>query len=715
MPHTKNASPPSRQPTFPGSSSVACGEPTRASSARIFRSLFPRAELFSLAGFDEFSEPEIDLLQLLTAVPGLTVRLLFDFESGNPALFGHLEANYRRFRDLGFVPVRDNAPARRIFPINTISRSPETGKGLDHIARTLFLSTHPAVRMDLRSSVTVAGAAGRREEVSGICRLMKHLLVSEPGLDPASICVAMLRPQLYTDLFREECRRFGIPANITDRFDLSRSPVVTNILGLLRVPVGGFLRTDVLRVVGAPHFTFRNSPPLDAPNLAAISGALRITGGIAAWKGRLEERRVQIEGSKGEEKELRSILAARRDIEAVAEAVREVATPAPPALFVARVERLLARLEFRRNLVAVPDPAIAERDARAFAGFLDALQEMAALLEFQNGPREEHPLRFYLEQLTTAVIRERYNVREEFGAGVLITSIDETRGLPMRVMILAGCVDGEFPEPYQTEVFLSAERRRERERRAVWQNRYLFYQAVTNWTDHCYLTFPRSAGGKDLVPSSFIDSLRSVILTEEWDSISAAPWAEGIFSGEELYAWAVAHPETPIPRTDDTYAPRLGTVQHAVAVERSRATGGSHPGHRGIIAAGLSPAATRRLQLHREEPFSITALESYGKCPFQYFAGRLLGLSPPADLEEELTSLERGSLLHEALFEFFTGRRDAEKPPLAGCSDEEFRSACADLIGLVEKKLSGFDIPDPFWQIDRELLLKGGGSAHGRA
>ena len=172
---------------------------------------------------------------------------------------------------------------------------------------------------------------------------------------------------------------------------------------------------------------------------------------------------------------------------------------------------------------------------------------MAGLLEFQYGRGEEHPLRFTLEHLITAVLRERYNVREEFGAGVLVTSIDETRGLPMRVMILAGCVDGEFPEPYQTEVFLSAERRRERERRSVWQNRYLFYQAVTNWTERCYLTFPRSEGGKDLVPSSFIDSLRSVVRTEEWESLGSAPWAGGIFSREELYGWGVAHPGVKLP------------------------------------------------------------------------------------------------------------------------------------------------------------------------
>jgi len=53
---------------------------------------------------------------------------------------------------------------------------------------------------------------------------------------------------------------------------------------------------------------------------------------------------------------------------------------------------------------------------------------------------------------------------------------------------------------------------------------------------------------------------------------------------------------------------------------------------------------------------SATALQTIGKCPLQYFYERVLGVSPPDDVEVDptrwLNALEFGNLLHDVLFEF---------------------------------------------------------------
>ena len=113
-------------------------------------------------------------------------------------------------------------------------------------------------------------------------------------------------------------------------------------------------------------------------------------------------------------------------------------------------------------------------------------------MSFRDGPAVRHPLRRFLDQLTVAVSRERYNVHERFRNGVLVTSIDETRGLSVGTMIVAGLMDGEFPSVYQPEVFLSEERQVLRRRRHEWQQRYLFYQAVTNFSDRLVLDLSRA-------------------------------------------------------------------------------------------------------------------------------------------------------------------------------------------------------------------------------
>ena len=63
----------------------------------------------------------------------------------------------------------------------------------------------------------------------------------------------MVRPEPYTELFREHTARYRIPVNITDRYHLDRSPVVIALLGMMRVAAGGFRRDDLLRVASSPY------------------------------------------------------------------------------------------------------------------------------------------------------------------------------------------------------------------------------------------------------------------------------------------------------------------------------------------------------------------------------------------------------------------------------------------------------------------------------
>ena len=67
--------------------------------ARPFRRLFPGVETLSLAGFDEFSVPEVRIIRRICALPGLSVTMMFDYLKGNPGTVrpsgGELQALHR--------------------------------------------------------------------------------------------------------------------------------------------------------------------------------------------------------------------------------------------------------------------------------------------------------------------------------------------------------------------------------------------------------------------------------------------------------------------------------------------------------------------------------------------------------------------------------------------------------------------------------------------
>ncbi len=694
---------------------------------RLFRFLYPGVDLVSLAGFDEFTPPEIGILEACTRVPGLAVRLLFDYQHGNPALFGHLEGNYRRFVELGFREVPESAPvSKALFPINTMSRSMSSRRAADILARSLFRSVEGETKPDLRKSVTIMAAAGRRQEVTLICRLIKSLAADDPALDLGTVCVATLQPQLYTDLFREESARFGIPVNITDRYHLSRSPLVAQIFALLRTPLRGFRRDDVLRLARTPYFTFLGDVAgLDAGALARVSARLRVTVGEDSWTQKIGKDRESLRKSLGQagdardrrrqERALMLLGRAESSFDALRETMSGMKGRCTPREFYRRVVALLSRARVARNIVKgsseFSSDAI-ERDARAFTKFLEVLDESTRLAEFEFGPDASLAVDIHIERLATAVSRERYNVHEQFGRGVLVTSIDETRGLSMNVMIVAGLVDGEFPSVYQPEVFLSGVRRKERERRSLWQNRYLFYQAITNWTGHLYLTYPRRDGEVDLVPSSFIDALQASVDVEEWQGDTEVPFGEILASEDDALRWCAGHPGAvlPLAGTDRQFLSKKDEVLHAARVEGLRATDQGLPPYGGILQTDLSDAARDRLAGFAQRVYSVSQLETYRKCPFQFFAGRVLQLDAAEELEESLTPLEKGSVLHDALFQFYLRRREMHLPPIAGCSDDEFSRAVSDLTTCVEERLNRLDVPDVFWQLERENLLGRPGS-----
>ena len=129
----------------------------------------------------------------------------------------------------------------------------------------------------------------------------------------------------------------------------------------------------------------------------------------------------------------------------------------------------------------------------------------------------------------------------------------------------------------------------------------------------------------------------------------------------------------------------------------------------------LSPASRRALEQRRERTYSVSQLETYGECPFRYFSDRVLDLNPTEEEEAGLTSMEKGSLAHRILFEFYDRRRDA--PPISGCENADFEEAVEDLQRIARSHLDAeaaqrhLNRADKlFWEIEAERFTGG----HGR-
>ena len=163
---------------------------------------------------------------------------------------------------------------------------------------------------------------------------------------------------------------------------------------------------------------------------------------------------------------------------------------------------------------------------------------------------------------------------------------------------------------------------------------------------------------------------------------------------------------------------KLPLIVHNVRVEKSRVGTHDAPEYEGHLPSGLlSRRSGRALEKRCKKPFSVTELEIYGECPFRYFSDRVLNLNPTEGEETGLTSLEKGNLAHEILFEFYDRRR--AKPLISACTDAEFEEAVKDLRQIARKhvdiRVAALDLGTKraekmFWDIEVERLIGG----HGR-
>lgn len=682
-------------------------------SDQIFGDHFTKCHAIFVAGFDEFSDPELTMLYHLSEIRDIGTLVAFDYHPNNDEVFGHLKENYRKLLDMGFT--------------RETSHPGERSKFQSYIAEHLFLSRRVTERLDSTDSITVVRAEDREHEVELIAKLIKELVRKKPDRDLSKICVAMHRPQIYTSLFREVFAEYGIPANITDRYHLNQSPFIISLLSLFLIEERNYRLVDIMRALSSPYCDFHYSGGvIDPGNLYTVASLLKIAGGRSSWLRRIEGRlsliSQELHSSDDDsaaarfEDEKEMLEKARADITALGALLRRFASPMTPPEFKLHVVRLLEELRVVGGILVgqTSDPDRLEIDARAYQKFMRFLDEFLQILAIEGKGNEPLRLSFYTDRLRQTIAEVRYNVRQKYGYGVYVTSMDETRGLHVDIMFIAGLVDGEFPPVYRPEIFFSSPRQESKERYHLREHRYLFYQAATNFTEHLFLTLPKNDGDKTLVPSSFLESLRNVITLDDPGEELVGRCSRLVYSEDELLRFAGEQYGRDGGDCSHLYEKVLlsaelrQTLDHmriAISAEQNRLNGSPLPAYDGQMSGQLGVEARKTLEAFRDRVFSVTQLESYGRCPFQFFADRVLRLHAVPDVEEGLTPMERGGILHEILYEFFSERRDNRLPPLSRTTDEEFQRATGRMLAIAKRKLDELNVSELFWDIDKEKIL----------
>lgn len=646
-----------------------------------------RRRLEALVGLEAAYRRRLEEARLL-APSGLAREAAEAASSGKAAsLAGYRELMYYGFYDLTgtqadffeavtgaypcslFFPCRKGRPgfafAERFLRVK-LGRSPATHLSVSPEATALgtaldALFTPGAQGSPRPGGFRVFSASGARDEAWLVAKeiLALRSRPGAPAFHEIGVVARTLEP--YRAAVSQVFAENRIPYWTSSGGALLRHPAAKQILALLTLRRREFPARAVLDVAQSPQFRRdRDGGFADTAEWTRAVRALAIHSGWLQWEGRLrpflaEDLALGPPDGDGPRVKARHVAGLWAWLVRLRE---ELAGPVglgpdPWPEMVRHAKRVV-----EENLVA-PEPGAGRE---AWDAALAALESLAAF-----GPAApDAGFDEFLDTLEEGLRRAELPPPAP-NQGVRVLDAMDARGESFRHLFLIGLQERVFPRQVREDPLLpDPVRSRLEHPGGYWvlpklegyaEERLLFTLLAGAARESLTCVYPRSSDeGRALVPSIYLRELCRAAGTdlESAGRVPKRPFEKLEFAGEER----LSPKELALLAARGTRASRallepLGLDHELFDGCRKRLPELSRSGGLGPMD-GLIGEPTGWLARARARGFSPTALEQFIRCPFQFFASRLLGLG---DVEEplergELSALSRGDLAHRVLERF---------------------------------------------------------------
>ncbi|MEG8946334.1 PD-(D/E)XK nuclease family protein [Rosettibacter firmus] len=650
-----------------------------------FSSLYREVKIVIITGFNEFTNPEIEIINRLSHFSKIKLYINLDYNENNKLLFSHLDKCYRKFVDLGFKNVEDISE----------SHLPEFRM---LIRNELFKQFPEEKKYDYRHNIYKIIGFDRENEVELISKQIKNLIRTE-NVNPDKICVAFNLIQNYSLIVRDVFSKNGIPFNLTDRLRLDNSNPVKAIINLLEIAENDYYYQNIFRALNSGFINLNN---IDLFNLYKISSELKIVSGKENWINIINDHLNNIETYDENDNRKDKIAALTKALEDI----KLITTLLEP------FEQKQTINQFRENLFnliiksGLPLKLLSleynqEENIRGFNKFIETINEIFDLLEEEKGKDEKYSLHFFMDQIRTACSWARFNIKEKSSYGVLITNLEEIRGLNFDYLFIGGLCDGDIPTRYNPEIFSTGKFRKQAFIHQT-EERNLFYQALNCWNKKLFLSYPLTDNGRETVASAFLKEFDKIFITSE---IKENELFTKIYSLEELQVYAGKNLWA-LNLLQKNFNVDKDHLQKSIDVEKQREENIlSESIYNGFLLTDVDYKINIEeiLNSFTQKQYSISQLETYALCPFKFFIERVLGIKIIEEPKEEIEAIELGRILHSILFEFYTKIKKV-KIDLRNCSNAELENAKELILNIANKKIEQSLFKSPLTFYEKELL-----------
>ncbi len=526
---------------------------------------------------------------------------------------------------------------------------------------------------------TILNAFGIQDEVAAAAKEILRL-VADSGSGFREIGVVARSLEAYGATIKEIFGQHQIPVSGAIEEPLVQFPLTKAVILLLNLPAKDFLRTQVIDLLSSPYFR------LDACGLKDIQPRPDLwdlaTRELAICKGIHEWRRLHNYTSRdlviaqiSDDDEARVVQIGSGQMRGLAELVDALAAdllslpPNASWTYYATVWKTL--LEKYLGITLTDEFKEAGNETLLRQKIIETLNQIAGL----DAVHDKASLTDFSRTFQHWLERTALPVETQNADGVAVLSAAAARGISFRALFILGLNEGVFPRTIREDAFL-----RDRDREilesvlgckvnqklaAFDEEKLLFTLLASAARERLYCLFQRSDdSGRVLSPSWYLDELKRAlgIYAEKHideitiprsltDKSNTAPFdREDLLLPEEL-AIRLSLESKDATSLIEAWAltPNL-YKQGLKVVEQLDQSADQLHGFDGIVG----PLA-EHWKYFSQRGLSPTALETYARCPFQFFARHVLGLERLETPEESMgpSPAEFGELGHEILKSFY--------------------------------------------------------------
>jgi ATP-dependent helicase/nuclease subunit B len=632
------------------------------------------ANLLLIDGYFRLNRAQLELFRAMVSsknAPELVLTLPYD--ASQPLLFAASERTLQTLREEFNTKETVCSPLSTPTPLNHLST---------HLFTLSPSPTPPTKAPSVCTPIQLFDAPNNYVEAEMVAREFSRIY-AKGGYTWSDFMVILRTQGEYAPILASVFERYNIPLGIDSAECLADNPMLKTILRLFAIFQNGWQRDDVLSFLKS---SYTLPDKLEADAMRQLSRARRVREGREAWLTLASEERAGLES-------IRKTFSLLTEFE---ETLRlEYAAPshfAERVLSAVEVFGLLERIDQGEPMRAIRDRAV----WKSAQEVLDSLVRMAWIGRRATLSQEE----FFRE--LGAAWRDTSALALMLEESVRVVEPYETREAPARVAAVMGLTEKVFPRKITEDPFFRDDERQilrhlvgfdlEDQRGRSDDERLLFYFAVTAPKDQLILTFPRTSDESDALPSFYLDEVRHVfegieegrLVTESRTLADVVPRPTEIVSeGDNLLSLCGNLFEPPTPSEPDL------AIQHQrEALERLRTALREMPEKiLRILNSRLEPRLPRLESPTLRDDFtqtktsySVSELEAFRRCPFQYLLRYVWRLHAEEDGGNPRT---QGTLLHAILRHYFRSKRESRQP-----IPHDAETLLSELHAVMEEQLS---------------------------